>query len=152
MLHRFQQPHRCRCGALTDALGHYSLSCQRNLGRLPRHAALNDVVYRALAAAGIVATLEPRGLDRGDGRRPDGITVFPFRRGRMLIGSRHRTSQAPSLRGPSRRYDFSLLAMETSGVLGLDFSDLLDDIGSRITQRRESLERLLGCGNGSAFP
>ncbi|MPC47983.1 hypothetical protein E2C01_041745 [Portunus trituberculatus] len=42
------------------------------------------MVYRALAAVGIVAILEPRGMDRGDGRRPDGITVFLFRRGKML--------------------------------------------------------------------
>ena len=80
-----QQPHRCRCGTMTDAYGYHSLSCHLNPGRLPRHAALNDTVYRALAASGVVAILEPRGLDRGDGRRPDGITVFPFRRGRMLM-------------------------------------------------------------------
>ena len=29
--------------------------------------------------------LEPSGLDRGDGKRPDGITVNPYSRGRCLI-------------------------------------------------------------------
>ena len=29
--------------------------------------------------------LEPAGLDRGDGKRPDGITVYPCSRGRCLI-------------------------------------------------------------------
>ena len=29
--------------------------------------------------------LEPPGLDRGDGSRPDGITVFPFSGGRSLV-------------------------------------------------------------------
>ena len=29
--------------------------------------------------------LEPSGLDRGDGKRPDGITVYPYSRGRCLI-------------------------------------------------------------------
>ena len=28
---------------------------------------------------------EPPGLDRGDGSRPDGITVFPFSGGRSLV-------------------------------------------------------------------
>lgn len=82
---RIQQPHRCRCGELSDAFGYHSLSCHRNPGRLPRHAALNYVVYRALTASGVVATLEPLGLERGDGRRPNGITVFPFRQGKMLM-------------------------------------------------------------------
>merc|ERR1711895_113593 len=55
-----------------------------NAGRLPRHASLNDVVKRALAAANMPSWLEPVGLDRGDGRRPDGLTVFPFSGGRSL--------------------------------------------------------------------
>ena len=29
--------------------------------------------------------LEPSGIDRGDGKRPDGITVYPYSRGRCLI-------------------------------------------------------------------
>lgn len=156
---RVQQPHRCRCGVTTDALGHHSLSCHRNPGRLPRHAALNDVVYRALAAAGMVATLEPRGLDRGDGRRPDGVTVFPFRRGRMLMWDTTcvntfsttyiincaTTAGAAALAAEERkrqryaalaqRYDFMPLAVETTGVLGPAFSDLLQDIGKRVSQR-----------------
>ena len=54
-------------------------------GRIPRHVALNDVIKRALDAIGCPAVLEPVGLDRGDGKRPDGITVFPYREGRSLI-------------------------------------------------------------------
>ncbi|MPC61314.1 hypothetical protein E2C01_055384 [Portunus trituberculatus] len=154
---RVQQPHRFRCGALTDALSRHSLSCQQNPGRLPRHAALNEVVYRPPAAAGIVATLEPRGEDRGDGRCPDGITVFPFRRGKILMwdatcvntfcsthindcaltaGAAARAAEHRKRRSHEdlvRRYDFSPLAVETSGVLGPDFSDLLNDIGRRIS-------------------
>ena len=29
--------------------------------------------------------LEPSGLDRGDSKRPDGLTVYPYSRGRCLI-------------------------------------------------------------------
>ena len=61
------------------------LSCRFGAGRNPRHSALNDVVRRGLSAAGIPSMLEPSGLDRGDGKRPDGITVYPYSRGRCLI-------------------------------------------------------------------
>ena len=52
---------------------------------LPRHANLNDVVKRGLAAAGVPSWPEPVGLDRGDGRRPNGITVFPYCRGKSFL-------------------------------------------------------------------
>ena len=45
---------------------------------------MNDVVRRALQRAGIPSVLEPPGLDRGDGSRPDGITFFPFSRGSIV--------------------------------------------------------------------
>ena len=46
---------------------------------------MNDVIKRALQKAGLPSVLEPPGLDRGDGSRPDGITVFPFSGGRSLV-------------------------------------------------------------------
>ena len=45
----------------------------------------NDVVKRALQKAGLPSVLEPPRLDRGDGSRPDGITVFPFSGGKSLV-------------------------------------------------------------------
>ena len=39
---------------------------------------MNDVIKRALQKAGLPSDLEPLELDRGDGSRLDGITVFPF--------------------------------------------------------------------------
>ena len=54
-------------------------------GRFPRHSALNDIIKRALDAAGFPFQLEPVGLDRGEGKRPDGITLFPFQSGKSLI-------------------------------------------------------------------
>ena len=78
-------PHRCKCGTTVDTFGTHPLSCRFSAGRIPRHSALNDVVRRGLSAAGIPSMLEPSGLDRGDGKRPDGITVYPYSRGRCLI-------------------------------------------------------------------
>ena len=51
-----------------------------------RLANLNDVVRRALAVAGVPSWLEPVGvgIDRGDARRVDGVTVFLYRRGKIL--------------------------------------------------------------------
>ena len=39
------------------------------------HTALNDIVCRALSSAHVPAQLEPSGLSRGDGKRPDGVTI-----------------------------------------------------------------------------
>ena len=78
-------PHKCRCGAIVDIYGLHPLSCRFSAGRLPRHSALNDIIKRALSSAGLNAVLEPVGLDRGDDKRPDGMTVFPFSMGKCLI-------------------------------------------------------------------
>ena len=45
-------------------------------GKTARHQVLNDVIWRALNAAGIPATKEPSGLNRQDDQRPDGLTLI----------------------------------------------------------------------------
>ena len=59
-----------------DAFDTHPLSCRFSAGRIPSHSALNDVVRRGLFAAGIPSMLVPSDLDRGDGKRPDGIMVY----------------------------------------------------------------------------
>jgi len=78
-------PHTCICGATVDVRGSHALSCKRSSGRLIRHNHLNDIILRSLSRAGIPATREPRGLLRSDGKRPDGLTLIPWREGRCLI-------------------------------------------------------------------
>ena len=48
---------------------------------------MNYVIERAFQKAGLPSVLEPQppGLDRGDGSRPDSITVFPFSGGWSLV-------------------------------------------------------------------
>ncbi|XP_041980282.1 uncharacterized protein LOC121733945 [Aricia agestis] len=79
------EPHRCHCGAAVDRQGHHGLSCRRSAGRQSRHASLNDVIRRALASVNVPATLEPNGIARDDGKRPDGMTLVPWSRGRPLV-------------------------------------------------------------------
>jgi len=77
-------PHSCRCGALVDAMGLHCFVCKRSPGRTSRHHALNDIVARAFASAGIPAVKEPNGLTRLDGKRPDGLTLIPWKAGKPL--------------------------------------------------------------------
>src|SRR5260221_11646403 len=53
-------------------------------GRLQRHNELNDLIQKALQAAKIPASKEPTGISRSDGKRPDGISLVPWVRGRCL--------------------------------------------------------------------
>ena len=69
-----------------DVLGRHALSCQRSGGRHHRHAALNTIISRALTTAGIPSRLEPTGLLRTDGKRPDGMSLAPWSSGKLLVG------------------------------------------------------------------
>ena len=150
-------PHRCRCGHMMDSRGLHGLSCRYSAGRQPRHSALNDIVKRSLQSAGIPSVLEPVGVDRGDSMRPDGITVFPFSRGRSLCwdatcvdtfaesylndsaiapGRAARCAEESKRRKYAAlegRYRFEPLAIETSGVFGESTAAVLTEIGRRIS-------------------
>ena len=154
------EPHRCRlCARPVTPLGLHGLSCSKSAGRHPRHAHLNDVVRRSLSSAGFPAVLEPVGLDRGDGRRPDGLTVFPFREGKCLtwdvtcVDTFADTALVQSALGPgaaarqaeerkrrryadlTQRYIFEPVALETSGVYGPAAAAFVQDLGRRISAR-----------------
>ena len=78
------EPHQCPCGKLVDARGTHGLSCKRGAARAIRHHQLNDVVRRALVRANIHSVLEPYGLSRGDGKRPDGMTLIQWQGGKKM--------------------------------------------------------------------
>ena len=46
---------------------------------------MTDIVTRSLQSAGIPTVKEPQNLSRNDGRRPDGVTIIPFKAGRCLV-------------------------------------------------------------------
>lgn len=46
---------------------------------------MNDVIRRALVTVNVPAVLEPNGIARDDGKRPDGMTLIPWKNGRTLV-------------------------------------------------------------------
>src|SRR6218665_3748966 len=41
------EPHTCACGVPVTAKGEHGLSCQLGFGRVARHGAVNDLIYRS---------------------------------------------------------------------------------------------------------
>ena len=62
----------------------FSFVCKRSPGRSARHHALNDLVARSFASAGVPVSKEPVGLLRSDSTRPDGVTLVPWQSGKSL--------------------------------------------------------------------
>ena len=67
-----------------DARGLHNFVCKRAPGRSARHHALDDSLARSFAATGVPVTKELVGISRTDGKRPDGLTLVPWRRGNWL--------------------------------------------------------------------
>ena len=151
------QPHECsHCGLEVDPLGTHGLSCRWSEGRHPRHAALNDIIHRSLTAANIPSRLEPSGLYRSDGKRPDGCSILPWRCGKVLVWD----ATCPDTHAPSHvsaavrgagvvaaqaeqskvakyghldtSHHFVPFVVETSGVLGEAAVDFTRDLGRRL--------------------
>jgi hypothetical protein len=121
-----------------------------------RHNAVNDLIKRAMATAGIPTLLEPKSLARDDGKRPDGLTVLPWANGRCMVwdftcpdtlaaSHLNRAVVSPGAvandaesrktlkyRSLSPLYSFWPVAVETLGALGDEASALFRDIGQRI--------------------
>jgi hypothetical protein len=151
------EPHTCQCGSQVDAQGTHGLACKRSAGRHPRHGLLNDTVWRAMQRAQIPSTKEPVGLSRTDGKRPDGVSLIPWARGRCLTWD----VTSPDTLAPSHLHVTSLLAgaaaqkaeaaktakyaaiatthafvplaFETLGAWGEEAMSFVTDLGRRIT-------------------
>lgn len=150
--------HTCNCGRAVDQLGRHGLSCHRSAGRLYRHGTLNDLIRRSLATASVPAILEPVGLARDDGKRPDGATLVPWKLGRALVwdvtcvdtfaqshiqGTRSQAGAAADQAQVNKRrkyssllkdYDFAALAVETLGPWSSDMRNFIKALSSRLVQ------------------
>lgn len=152
------ESHRCVCGAMVDATGAHGLSCRKSSGRIPRHQAANETIRRALVTGGVPSILEPVGVVREDAKRPDGMTLIPWERGRSLLWDftssdtlalSHR-SRAMSGAGVvachaeemKRRkytsltpsYIFTPICIESLGAWGSSAKDFIRKIGARVRE------------------
>ena len=108
----------------------------------PTHSTVNNIIQRTLSTAGVPYRLEPPGLLRSDDKRPDGMTLVPWRSGRLFVwDATCPDTYAVSYRGqattevgyvaahgvetksgkyshPSPTYLFHPVVIESSGALG----------------------------------
>ena len=68
-----------------DQLATHGLRCKKSEGRHYRHRAINDILHRALTTACIPSRLELPGLVCTDGKRPDGVTMIPWKNGKPIV-------------------------------------------------------------------
>ncbi|CAG9117196.1 unnamed protein product [Plutella xylostella] len=78
------EAHTYMC-SMVDAQGRHGLHCVRSAGRLSRHRGIMRYHPKSLVSANIPSILEPPGLSRNDGKRPDGLTLIPWEKGRCLL-------------------------------------------------------------------
>jgi len=57
---------------------------KKTSSKAARHHAVNDLIARAFTSAGIPVSKEPVGLNRRDGKRPDGLTLIPWQGGKPV--------------------------------------------------------------------
>ena len=147
---------KCICGNLVDETGRHGLSCKNAKGTFLRHQQVNDIIKRALGSAQVAAVTEPAGLSRSDGKRPDGLTLFPWSQGRSVVwdytcrdtlaqsnialtsqeagkaalkAEKDKTAHYIDL---ARDYIVVPIEMETLGPLGPRGLKFIQDIGKRI--------------------
>ena len=150
------EPHTCPCGTSVDARGIHGLACKRSAGRHPRHGLLNDIIWRAMQRAQVPSAKEPVGLSRTDGKRPDGVSMIPWARGRCVTwdvtspdtlapshlsasAAQAGSAAAKAAIAKSQKYNvlarthiFVPLAFETLGVWGREATDFVADLGRRM--------------------
>ena len=129
-------------------------------------------LHRTLSSANVPSRLEPTGLDRADGKRPDGIKMVPWSNGRLLVWDATcvdtfapsqlsmtasevcaAANQAEQTKIKKYSYitshayhSFTPVAFETTGVCGPRFMSFLTDLGRCIvntTGDKSSLAYLL---------
>ena len=112
---------------------------------------------RAFASAAIPVTKEPQGLSRADGKRPDGLTMVPRRKGKPLnwdvtvvcplaesyigdsatnAGSAAEaaaTHKAAKYGGLERRHIFQPVAVENFGTMNTSAYGFLAALGQKIS-------------------
>ena len=150
------KPYTCVCGYPVNEYGLHGLSCSKNKGKYNLHPVLNDIIKKALTTVGYPAMLEPPGLIRKDGKRPDGITLTPWSHGKCLIwdatcvdtlaesyykGSSKKAATAANTASSkkehlyeelTRNHHFLPFAVESFGTFGDSAKSFVNKIGSKL--------------------
>ena len=152
-------PHTCPCGKDVDARGQHAFVCKHAPGRIQRHHALNDVIARSFASAGIPISKEPSGIYCDSVKRPDGITLVPWHSGRAMawdvtvattladsyLQASSGTAAAAAEAAASRKeakyadlpasYSFQPIAVEMLGPINESAIGFLRELGRRISAK-----------------
>jgi hypothetical protein len=139
-------PHICKCSI-------HGLSCSKSSGRFSIHTEINCIINRSLTSIDVNSTLEPNGLSRDEGKRPDGMTLVPWIKGQPLVwdltlavGYILKTSEVLDFAAEmackrkhskyssiiSSNYIFKGLAFETLGPWCKETIDFINVIGNRL--------------------
>ena len=79
-------PHiYARCGEDVDQYATHGLSCRWSQARHSRHEEINDIIHHSLVSAKIPSRLEPTGLLRSNGKRPDSMSIIPWTSGSLQV-------------------------------------------------------------------
>ena len=150
-------PPTCVCDTQVDARGLHGLACKKSGPRHIRHAMANDIIWRAIKKAQVPASKETVGLSREDAKRPDGATLIPWARGKPMVwdvtvpdtyAQSHLDSTSlqagaaadnaaiakkTKYTGITNTHIFIPVAIETGGSWNAEATELIQDIGKRIT-------------------
>ena len=158
--------HTCVCGSIVESTGHHGLSCRRSGGRISRHQSANETICRALVSGGIPAVLEPVGIAREDGKRPDGMSLILWDftcSDTMALSHRNQATSGPGevactaesfkmrkYSSLTSTYSFAPICIETMGAWGEGAKCIIKKIGRRCGGLRGSLD--LQCFSSNVWP
>jgi hypothetical protein len=118
---------------------------------------MNDIIWRAITRADMPAAKEPVGLIRQDGKRPDGVTLIPWARGKPMAwdvtipdtfaeshlletsitpgaaANQAATNKITKYAELSHTHIFFPVAIETAGAWHPTAVELIQEIGRRMT-------------------
>ena len=78
--------HHCKhCGVEVDHMGTHGLSCCYSRECPARHADIKDIIKQSSESAKIPCHLEPTGLYKSDGKRPDEASIVPWKGGKVPL-------------------------------------------------------------------